>query len=271
MGGTVAVTLRESDGTVHKMAMHTNPIKAKIFTQSFLNEEREAIDALIKPWQQSQQDWANNQQSGEFENRSTPWYAPYGKLGPKGYGLIVIDFVNQEILSAQDYTKFDYLIASNPILECIKLLSLADKRVVDDEVCAQIAEQQNTELKQLFELFELGAITGIKYCQYKEDDDEVVFDQFVIQSTVDMSFAELMDFCFKRENSRFGYNIGSDVCDVSAYNFVVQPLGFKLLPFEGHDAESIHAMKAHIEKSGFAMDEADITAWNAWFERLKED
>jgi len=116
MGGAVAVTLREPDGTEHRMCRWTNGLPWMLVNIGLYEKRPEHIAAIIKAWEEMKNDWRLHKDEPftperEFEFPMTPTYAPYGMLAPHGYGLVVMDMKHDEILTLQGYTSFDNLHA----------------------------------------------------------------------------------------------------------------------------------------------------------------
>ena len=111
MGGTIAMTIREPDGTEHRMARWTNPIPDFINNLGFINKDPEHLAKYQSQWMGMRKDWLDhiatctNMTHGDckFLYPMTPCYAPTSELAPDGYGLIVIDMQKDVIISCQGY------------------------------------------------------------------------------------------------------------------------------------------------------------------------
>lgn len=107
MGGSIAVTLREPDGTEHRMIRWTNSLPWFVKNMRFVNKEQAHINHYMKKYNEMQKDWEKHRDDENFEFPMTDVYAPYpGGLAPAGYGLVVIDMVNNVILTMQNYCQF---------------------------------------------------------------------------------------------------------------------------------------------------------------------
>src|SRR3990167_692614 len=148
MGGTIAVCLRKPNGEEFRMLRWTNPIPYYIHNIKFFNKDEEYIEEYLFQWREMKQDWEKNSKSKNFEFNMTDVYAPYDNkcLYPCSYGLILIDMVNDKILSLQGYTKIGFtynhalslandggIISDNDILEDYKQLYNNDRflKIVD--------------------------------------------------------------------------------------------------------------------------------------------
>lgn len=122
MGGTIAVTIREPNGKEHRMNRWTNPTPFFINNVGLINKDQKHIDTYMEQWQNMRADWLKHKEQFQalvkeigreeafrkykFDNHMTPCYAPYTTLAPKGYGLLVVDMVNNLILHAQEYSSY---------------------------------------------------------------------------------------------------------------------------------------------------------------------
>ena len=83
MGGGIAVTIREENGTEHRMSAHTNYLPILIDNIRLVHKEDEHLRAYFT--------------EVEREPMTQPLLAPYE------YGLVVVDLVENAILSQQGY------------------------------------------------------------------------------------------------------------------------------------------------------------------------
>lgn len=123
MGGCIGMTIRLSDGTEHRMTRWTNPIPDYINNIKFINKDIEHFDRYQEQWNNMRKDWLEhvlkcnkkNHIKCKFKYFMTPAYAPYPYLAPIEYGLIVVDMMDNVIISCQGYTKIGqiHLISQN--------------------------------------------------------------------------------------------------------------------------------------------------------------
>jgi hypothetical protein len=112
MGGNLAWTIRLEDGTQYRMDRWTNSMPALIQNPDFLAGKTSAIDEALAEWKSMKADWEANQHTEAFEHYMTPTFAPYPYgMKPSEYGLVVTDFATKTILSLQNYSHLDRLIA----------------------------------------------------------------------------------------------------------------------------------------------------------------
>ncbi len=104
MGGTVAVTIRKTDGREHRMARWTNVLPWFVENQKFLGKDTTHIQNYIAMWEDMRQDWIDNHETGNFRHNMTSCYGDHPYLAPAGYGLVVLDQQSAVILSMQGYT-----------------------------------------------------------------------------------------------------------------------------------------------------------------------
>jgi len=108
MGGTVAVTLRTPDGTVHRMARWTNPLPWFVKNAKFFARDPAHVAEWMQKWYQMRTDYERHREDQQFEFPMTSAYAYHTLLAPEGYGLVVLDQRDGFVLDSQGYTGFDY-------------------------------------------------------------------------------------------------------------------------------------------------------------------
>lgn len=89
MGGAVHVVVREKNGRLHKMCRWTNNLTSWLYTPEIVSNP----DKLIK-------EYIASRVNSPYDDENTTF-------SPGGYGLVVIDCLNKEISSHQNYTSFD--------------------------------------------------------------------------------------------------------------------------------------------------------------------
>ncbi len=106
MGGSIAVTIREENGTEHRMCRWTNSMPWGLNNVKMLSipPDPTHLAAYLKVWNEMRADYEANKSTGKFEFPMTDVYAPYPFLAPEGYGLVIMDFQRKTILSKNNYT-----------------------------------------------------------------------------------------------------------------------------------------------------------------------
>ena len=94
MGGTLGFTLRKSPTEQYRMSQWTNMMPWAIDNMKLVNKDPEHIEGLIKTWLEGY----------NKEDRHWAYSDPY--LAPSEYGLVVVDFVNNQILDCNHYHWF---------------------------------------------------------------------------------------------------------------------------------------------------------------------
>lgn len=110
MGGSVGLTIRESNGTEHRMCRWTNILPWAITNRELFRENPKHIKEILKMWYEMCQDWEAHKDQYDPSSKDYPFqfnmtsvYAPYPFLAPIEYGLVVVDMVHKVVLSRQDY------------------------------------------------------------------------------------------------------------------------------------------------------------------------
>ena len=121
MGGTVSVTVREEDGTEHRMERWTNALSHFVTNLKLCQKDPKHLKEYLSTWKDFEDDWKKNGHKFDrdkgnyevFENQMTPCYYPAVGLAPVDYGLVVIDFKTNNILSMQGYTSLNVVLGSS--------------------------------------------------------------------------------------------------------------------------------------------------------------
>lgn len=114
MGGSLAVTICEPDGTWHKMDRWTNPTGHTFTDPKFINGDKEFLDEYLKPWHEMCKDFDKHRnvdgtQLAMSEVYCNPHHSSRDKITPSEYGLVYIDFPNKRFYSMQGYTSYDQI------------------------------------------------------------------------------------------------------------------------------------------------------------------
>lgn len=116
MGGTVAVTIRFEDGTVEPMGRWTNSLPGFFQDVKFVKKDQSHLDEYLRDWFEMKDDWDKNHKSGRFEFPMTPCYGNWRHIAPTGYGLVVIDYKTETILSMQGYSSLNTFHSSRILM-----------------------------------------------------------------------------------------------------------------------------------------------------------
>lgn len=126
MGGSIGVTIREEDGTEHRMCRWTNSLPGFIHNLKFINKDKDYLKDYLKVWYDMREDYLENKDNKDLKFKSEPLeiidgrsigggkpqkfrfnmtevYASDPYLAPMGYGLVVIDMQNNVIFHCQGY------------------------------------------------------------------------------------------------------------------------------------------------------------------------
>lgn len=104
MGGSVGVTIRLPDSVEHRMCRWTNVLPWALTNLRFIQEDPAHLAEYLEQWLSMKADWEENRATGKFRHNMTDVYAPYARLAPCEYGLVVVDMVNKVIVHSQEYT-----------------------------------------------------------------------------------------------------------------------------------------------------------------------
>lgn len=96
MGGSIALTMRFSDATEWRGSCHTNALPLGLFDAPFYDptigehHARKWLDSILE----------NRRAEPQLEKNWGGWH----KLAPEGYGLIVVDYLSDTLISHQGYS-----------------------------------------------------------------------------------------------------------------------------------------------------------------------
>ena len=235
MGGSISITLREPDGTEHRMLRWTNSMPFGITNLGILTDDQKHMEAYLDSWVSMKDDWEANGPKGPFEHNMTEAYFPSRGLAPYGYGLVVIDMVNKVILSSQGYTSIGLMNCAGIGLELLGgQIALEDLDPHSDAL----------RFQQLFEAGRIKSILGWA--------DGKPYEMAV---PPEMKFEDLLSECVDRRDWTH-FEI-----DMSPYT--VEDLG------EG--AEALKAMLKRVEELGFDLSDEERATWAEEIKGWEED
>lgn len=238
MGGTVAITVRKPDGQEFRMMRWTNALPHFVVNTRLLSKEEEHINDYIKTWQEMKQDYENKQRQLPMSDV----YVPYDNkcLYPCGYGLVVVDMVNDVILSLQGYTSLDtfyFARFSNALHE--------DK--MNDNTLSDPKESDTYRLKCFFDE---KRILGIN--RWDEKNQRIVIDKFKIK------FDTLTKNIVKYEK-KYLHNC-----------FILDMKPFTVKKFE-ENSIGVEELKKEVLNLGFNLSKEEEIEWEDFKKRFEEE
>jgi len=238
MGGSIAVTIREEDGTEHRMCRWTNPLPF-VFSGIFAGEFN--LEEYLKIWNEMREDYLENKDTGNFQHNMTSVYADSPYLCPMGYGLIVIDFQKKVIISSQGYTSVDTL----------PIVSLQYDR-----------EHENTGDSRWDHFKKLYPDKIIGFTMYDRDNEfKAISMELKEQNKIDFAKVEEEFFVSNREKYRDAW-----------MEFIIDTSPFEVFKYKEHDKNSVLEMKEFIKELGFVLSEEEEQYWGSWIEeRCQEE
>lgn len=114
MGGTIAVTIRQHDKSLVKMARWTNIFPYVVMEKDFIEDQDTYFKKFIGEWEKLRRDYLKHEKDKKFKYPMTECYASDSEIlcAPIGYGLIFIDRFSKEIHHMQGYTSLDKITLS---------------------------------------------------------------------------------------------------------------------------------------------------------------
>lgn len=231
MGGSVGLTIREPDGTEHRMTRWTNILPWVLTDLGLLEDDPKHVQEVLAQWRVMRADYeahvAEYDPKGRypFEHPMTEVYAPYPFLAPREYGLVVVDMQSKVILSSQGYT-------------------------IPGEIHSFAFSGENTEspdsnFQRFKRLFDAGRIRTIRY---HHDPDRR-------QEPVPWRSAEEALAAFQaldRDSDLRGF-----AYQVDMHPYVVEHI-------LNLDAEKSQAMRERILQLGFTLSAEEEAVWTKW-------
>lgn len=185
MGGTIAVVLRRTNGTVIPMRRWTNPMPDFVHSIGFIKKNKPHIDKWMKQWIEMKEDWDANKGTGKFKQFMTDMYAPYpAPLAPCGYGLIVLDQRENTILSYQNYCSFGQLYLHVHNLDKLKYYSgkASNPPANHDAYNENWDQDLFYDMTRLFQWYNRGKLAGLKMIHRTKTDS--LDDYYIVEGDI---------------------------------------------------------------------------------------
>ncbi len=229
MGGSVALTIREQDGTEHRMSRWTNILQWICCDAGTFSKDPKHLKAVLKQWREMREDWAEfearpdksvSRDQYRFRFDMTDVYAPYTMLAPDGYGLVVLDMQKNVLLTMQGYTGFDSLY------------------------CRVDREMDPDGYGQVKGLFEAGRVRGWKILKGKAKEGDDPFYEIPLPDGCTWDQLVKLDKQYRKDRTIFIHGIlidrtpftvekfNEDQHGAIAFRQRLLDLGFKLSPEE---------------------------------------
>jgi hypothetical protein len=126
MGGAVGFTIRERNGTEHRMCRWTNNFSWYTDNMRLVNKNPAHLKRYLAGWDELKK---------THREEPNKWFAsclvPYAGLNPVEYGLIVVDYRTNTILDMNDY---HHTCAMNVINISVELQERNGRRINYDTV-----------------------------------------------------------------------------------------------------------------------------------------
>lgn len=259
MGGSIGVTLREENGKEHRMCRWTNPLPWFVNNIRLLNKDPAHIKEYLKTWYDMREDYEKHKDEWEaikkkyredahnhdpFEKNMTSCYAPYPFLAPQEYGLVVVDMLNNHILSYQRYTGLGY-ISDILILENMQEF---DSELFNIDNLVFKSKDDEYSAVRFRELFEAGKISGVLEYDYENKK----FKKVDIKGK---SLDEAIEWMQERDGE------GHLKC---GREFEIDMSPYTLIKYKKHNPKEAAKMKEKIHELGFVLSDEEKRLWDEW-------
>jgi hypothetical protein len=244
MGGTTSVTLRKPDGEEFRMTRWTNSMPWGICNPRMFDANEKHMNEYLEQWLSMKEDYEKNHIGGNFEHNMTECYFPSAGLVPCGYGLTVVDHVNNVILDMQGYTSFDTV--------CVASVGLDINKVDDTHYSCNI--EDDSSFTSFKEFLEAGRITGV---QVADRSTNYGLQTIPLPSTDLQKLVPLI-----------GNNYSSKE---SWYNFVLDTNPFTIETFEECNSLETARMYARLQELGFKFTDEENASWAEYIKEQKDE
>lgn len=251
MGGSVGFTLREENKKEHRMCRWTNGMPEFFRSLNFINKQYQHYIDYLKIWYEMVQDreMVISGKQETYEHNMTEVYAPYPFLAPMDYGLVVVDYSTNTIISQQNYCGFD--------LDFFTFVSIYNNSNISDDPEHFVSDK--SELYQYKELIENKKVTGLIYFEKNKIDSEK-FDRLLNTSIVTWEKIEEILKKYKKDRS--------SADDYGSFEIDFTP--WKLFQYEKTSEQTLK-MKQHVIDLGFTLSKEEEALWKEEIDYLIEN
>lgn len=239
MGGIIALTIRKKDGTVHRTSCWTNWLPGLLNNYGIKDESHfdEYLNLIAK-----------EEATGKGKGKGkVNYYSSEPFLSPSEYGLIVVDYMTNELVHANHYTSFGELYYYS-------ILNAAHHNGDNDLLEGFKQKDPTSEASNLRVLLEAKQL--IKVTGFDESSESIVDLPYSSEYLNNLTIEEFVKKFFPapdhRALTRFYFKLGV----------------FKITRYE-KDVEGFTQLKAHITRLGFEFTEYEEKIWDRYLNPVK--
>lgn len=243
MGGSIGFTLREENKTEHRMCRWTNVMPTLLSSMDFINKDPKNYKDFLETWYEMVNDYKLHLEGEKPLPKITmvDVYAPYPFLAPTGYGLVLVDYVSNTIISSQGYCGFGKL-------DYTKIYLVYDGDIYGhDPESRKYAKEECEQYKSLFDNERIISFRSYDHELQKEVITNKIFSWNDFEEMVKAS----------EGTSNYG-SFKIDMSPWTLYNYETTP-------------EDIDKMKNHILQLGFVLTEEEEKIWKEWKDMYSEE
>ncbi len=235
MGGDVGLTLREENGTEHRMCRFTNILPWVLKNLRLLdkNQQPAHVREILSNWYDMRRDYEENKKTGRFRHPMSGVYAPYPFLAPMDYGLVVVDLQEEQILSYQGYTSAD---------EISGICVLNDLRAGETD--------NDSDAGRFMELYRAGRVTGGRIYRHEPESGKRTCREVSLEGKSPKQALALL----KREQSLY---------------FALDMSPFQVTEYRDGEPGEAEAMRERILELGFVLSNEEKQLWSEWIRERK--
>jgi len=231
------------------MCRWTNILPDTLNNLRLIEKDSAYIQDSVKTWYEMKADYEAHNEDGQFEHAMSPIYGDHPFLAPVGYGLVVVDMVNNQILDYQGYTSIG------------RISSVSIRSDITENECGGHTllyigpEERRPKQKGVHNAF--------------NSDDEYsaamrfrkLYEAGRIPSAIDQTSRECLSLDGKSLDQ-----IAEMIMSKKYYTFPIAMSPFQITEYREHDARDAVKMREKIEELGFTLSSKEKNLWAQWIE-----
>ncbi len=254
MGGAVGFTIREENGTEHRMCRHTNTFPWYTDNLKLAEKDPAHLKTYLENWEELKRQHKTKKAGDRL------WASclvPYAGLNPVEYGLILVDYKSNTIFDMNDYHQVGNL-SMVCLANDVNITKIAPKGV--DQPGFSVQMHKDGEAHTLFQFVEARRVPKMWWYEPASRKKNAP----LVRHDVDMRGRPAFDFFtlihdYKKDRSE----------NKKYYNFELDLSPFKLRTFE-KTGKDVRELKQAVLDLGFKLKKKEEKAWDEYIARRDE-
>jgi len=244
MGGNVALTIREPDGTEHRIGTWNKCISSYLQNVRLYDKDLGAAKKVFEFWDLLQMEYVAK---SRFK-RSDQNPRPFAYLAPDGLGLVVVDMVNNQILEHTDAVR-------TCTMDGIAIRHEMNCNADGSPRGMQIGTRREPPKKMGMKAFEIED----EFCYARR------FKRLWENGKITQVVTTPEEIPVQLAGKPLEEIVGILQTDIDAY-FPIDTSPFKVTSYREFDPIDAMAMKATILELGFKLTDQEKQLWEEWIE-----